>query len=265
MNGARAGPPAAELSTRPRTLCAHGHPDGRGILCLAGFGDDSTMFEPMLATDLASAHRWYTVDLPGFGDEPPFADRFATLSHLAGFLSSIVVAEGIDTVLAHSASSVIAGIAASDSGSGIRTILSLEGNLTEDDAYFSSIAAEYDTPAAFREAFLSRLDEAATDPIMARYRSRVAGADPHSLWILGNEVAAYSTRRAPGGDLLAHPGRAHYLYNPDNCAEASLRWLERSGLPATLLPGASHWATLDAPELVASAVVRVLGRGRRTS
>lgn len=105
----------------------------------------------------------------------------------------------------------VAAIAASGPGSGIRTILSLEGNLTEDDVYFSGIAAEHDTPVTFREAFLSRLDEASADPIMVRYRSRVVRADPHALWILGNEVAAYSKRRAPGEELLAHARWAHYL------------------------------------------------------
>jgi pimeloyl-ACP methyl ester carboxylesterase len=136
----------------------------------------------------------------------------------------------------------------------VDTVISLEGNLTQADAYFTGMAEEYDTPESFREAFLCRLDEASHhDPILARYRSRIVRVDPHALWILGNEVVAYSQRTTPG-DALSKAGRAHYLYNPSNCPEPSLEWLAASGMPATRLPGASHWATLDAPRVVAQAV-----------
>lgn len=248
-------------SIQPETLRTYGSPSGKSILCLAGFGDDSTMFEPLRSTDLASTYRLVTVDLPGFGEEAPVVGRFATLSHLAGFVSVVAASEGVEIVMAHSAASIVAGLVATTPTSGVNTILSLEGNLTKADAYFSGLAAEYDSPDAFREAFLSRLDEASQrDPLMARYRSRVARADPHALWILGNEVVAFSERHEPG-ELLVKAQRAHYLYNPSNCAESSLAWLEQSGLPATRLPGASHWPTLDSPQLVAQAVATVLDRG----
>jgi len=55
----------------PRSLRIRGHARGRSILCLAGFGDDSTMFDPLLSTDLAATCRIVTVDLPGFGEESP--------------------------------------------------------------------------------------------------------------------------------------------------------------------------------------------------
>jgi len=249
----------ANPGVQPETLRTHGPPGGRGVLCIAGFGDDGSMFAPFLATTITSSYRVITVDLPGFGSEPPTAGRFATLSNLAAFVAAVAAAQEVEAVLAHSAASIVAGLAATDPRSGIRTILSLEGNLTKADTYFSGIAAEFDAPAAFREAFLTRLDQAAeADPLMARYRSRVARANPHSLWVLGNDVAAYSERHRPG-DLLLRVAEAHYLYNPSNCAESSLEWLERSGLPTTKLPGASHWPTLDAPRLVARAVAEVLG------
>jgi pimeloyl-ACP methyl ester carboxylesterase len=248
----------AQWNIEPETLRTHGSPSGRGILCLAGFGDDSSMFEPLLSTDLTSAYRIVTVDLPGFGAEAPVVGRFATLSNLSEFVLAVVASEGIQTVLAHSAASIVAGLVATHPSSDVDTIISMEGNLIRDDAYFSGLAADHDTPEAFREAFLSSLDEASvTDPLIVRYRSRVVRADPHALWILGNEVVAYTDRHSPG-DLLLKAGRAHYLYNPSNCAEASLAWLDDRGLPATKLPGASHWPTVDSPRLVAQAVMTVL-------
>jgi pimeloyl-ACP methyl ester carboxylesterase len=242
----------------PVSLRTHGPEHGEGILCIAGFGDDSTMFEPLVATDLCSSFRLVTVDLPGFGEEPQISGRSATLSDLADFVTAVATQASAESVLAHSAGSVVVGLAATAPGSTIRTVISLEGNLTKADAYYSGLAAEFDTPEGFRQALLARLDPASeVDPLVSRYRSRVAQADAHALWVLGNDVAAYSKRRPPG-ELLLEVSRVHYIYNPSNCAESSLAWLARSGLPATQLHGASHWPTLDAPERVAQAVTDVL-------
>ncbi len=238
----------------PKTLRTRGPRSGPGILCLAGFGDDSSMFEPLLETDLPRDHRVVTVDLPGFGREPVVPGRSATLDGLAEFVLGVAAAERIGILLAHSAASIIAAIVATRSDSPVETVISLEGNLTKEDAYFSGTAADHESPESFREAFLRRLDQrAGEDAVLARYRSRVAGADPHALWVLGNDVFRYSDRTQPGSVLLS-VRRAHYLYNPANCPVSSLAWLETSGLPATELPGASHWATLDAPHQVARAV-----------
>jgi pimeloyl-ACP methyl ester carboxylesterase len=242
----------------PRSLRSYGSPTDPGVLCLAGFGDDSTMFEPLVGTPLSSTYRLVLVDLPGFGSEPPFVGTFATISRLSHFVNRVAESEGTEIVIAHSIASVIASAAAGSANSIITTIVSMEGNLTAPDAYYSGLAADYEHPESFREALLCRLDDAAsTDPIIARYRSRIARADPHALWILGNEAVAFGDRVVPG-EALRDAARAHYLYNPTNCSESSIAWLEDSGISAVKLPGTSHWATIDAPGLVAAAVRRVL-------
>jgi len=229
-----------------------------GILCVAGFGDDGSMFTPLAGTELAKRYRLVTFDLPGFGDEPPLTGRSATLANLAKGVGDVAAAEGTGIVMAHSVASIIASLAALRAGSGIHTILSLEGNLTAADAYFSGTAADFESPETFHEVFLTRLEGmAAEDPILARYRARVIHAQPHALWTLGRDAAAFSARVVPG-EILLESSEAHYLHNPANCADSSMNWLRGSGMSAIELPGASHWATVDAPQLVADAALRVL-------
>lgn len=242
----------------PKTLKRHGPPSSPGVLCVAGFGDDSSMFLPLVETELAARYRLVTFDLPGFGAEPALAGRDATLSNLATVVREVAEAERTAVVMAHSVASVIASLAARHPDSGIHTIISLEGNLTAADAYFSGLAADYENPIAFHEAFLVRLDEMAqSDPLIARYRSRVVHADPHALWSLGCDAAAFSARFVPG-EVLLESSEAHYLYNPGNCADPSMAWLSASGMSAIELPGASHWATVDAPDLVVDATLQAL-------
>lgn len=130
----------------PKTVKRHGPPSSPGVLCVAGFGDDSSMFLPLVETELAARYRLVTFDLPGFGAEPALAGRGA---------------------------------------------------------------------------------------------------------------AAFSARFVPGEVLLAS-SEAHYLYNPGNCADPSMAWLSASGMSAIELHGASHWATVDAPDLVVDATLQAL-------
>ena len=243
---------------QPKTLKRHGSVSAPGILCIAGFGDDSSMFLPLAETELVSRYRLVTFDLPGFGGEPPLVGRDATLSNLARVVGDVAEAEGAAVVMAHSVASIIASIAVRHPDSAVSTIVSLEGNLTAADAYFSGTAADYENPIAFHEAFLARLGAIAqSDPLIARYRSRVAHVDPYALWALGCDAAAFSARFVPG-EILLESSEAHYLYNPANCADSSMAWLRASGMSAIEVPGASHWATVDAPDLVVEAVLRVL-------
>jgi len=242
---------------RLRTVRSTGPGSAPGILCLAGFGDDRSMFEPLNGTELARRWRLVTLDLPGFGDEPPFSDRPGTLSNLGEVVRQVAESAGARIVLAHSVASIIATVACSVRDQGW-TILSLEGNLTEADAYFSGQAEDYESPEGFHAGFLERLGEVARgDAVLARYRDRVARADARALWVLGREVAAYSRRTVPGVALMG-VAEAIYLYNPDNCPKASLEWLAKSGMRKIELGGASHWAPVDAPELVGEAILQAL-------
>ncbi len=227
------------------------------ILFVAGFGDNASMFAAMHETALADTHRLRAIDLPGFG--APAQPEETTLSSLAAFVAEDARRSGAKVIVAHSVASIIASLAAKEADCPLEIILSLEGNLTAEDAYFSGTAADYDDPDSFRTAFLARLDEMAeTALVIGRYREKVAKADPLALWQLGGDARRFSDARVPG-DLLASAGRATYLYNPANCPASTLEWLERSTMDRIVLPDASHWASVDQPDLLAEKILEALG------
>lgn len=223
------------------------------MILVAGFGDNRSVFEPLLQTKLARAYSLAAIDLPGFG-APPLPGR-TTLDRLAEVVDAHARRFSSSIVLAHSVASIIASLAALRAGSPIDTILSLEGNLTADDAYFSGMAAEFDEPDKFRQAFLARLAELErTDANIARYRIAVESADPRALWELGVDVHAFSPVQTPG-DALARTERVAYFYNPTNMSSASLAWLEKSRLMGVRLSGASHWRCFDQPDVLAERLI----------
>jgi pimeloyl-ACP methyl ester carboxylesterase len=205
-----------------------------------------------MSTRLAQTHRLVPVVLPGFGASP--LRGTTTLRRLARFVDDRARKCKARLVIAHSAASIIASLAALRAGSPLDTILSLEGNLTADDAYFSGSAADYAAPEDFKAAFLTRLDAMSKDgPAIGRYRHAVARSDATALWELGCDVARLSSTCDPG-DLLLRARRAVYFYNPDNVPPATRAWLTRSPLEHVRLPNATHWKVFDQPDLLAAAL-----------
>jgi len=227
------------------------------IICVAGFGDDASMFAPLVEASQSARLELRPINLPGFGASTSHR-RETSLDSLAKTVADIAKAQRADTVLAHSVSSIIAAMAAMRTDSPITTILSLEGNLTPEDAYFSGTASAYSSASTFRQAFLSRLSEMAQgDRILSRYKCVVERANPDALWQLGCDAHRFSSMQNPGEHLEA-AAKVRYLYNPANLPEASLEWLASHALPRFELPGASHWASIDQPDQLVNTILEAL-------
>ena len=232
-------------------------PDLPSIVLVAGFGDGAAMFSAMRDTALASRYRLQPIDLPGFAGTPAL-DGPTTLEALAGVVHEVALRERARIVVAHSVASIIASLAARRPGSPIDTILSLEGNLTADDAYFSGTAADHADPDAFRAAFLQRLDDmAVAQPIIRRYRAIASIADPRALWELGRDARRFSDDQVPG-EVLCETATVWYFYNPENCPPSTLHWLRRHPMRTVKMSGATHWPSVDQPDALAQRILAAL-------
>lgn len=228
------------------------------ILFIAGFGDNASMFEGLADTHLGYSYRLVPINLPGFG-APPLAET-TTLEALAKTVADEAVKNGAEIIVAHSVASIIASLAASRPDCPLTTIISLEGNITAEDAYFSGTAADYSDAVTFCAAFLERLDEMAkASPIIRRYRNQVSKADTLALWQLGIDARRFSAKHVPGA-VLREAATVTYLYNPDNCPDSTLRWLADNKMDRIVLENATHWKSVDQPELLADKIAEALHR-----
>lgn len=227
------------------------------LLFLPGFGDDASVYDGLRQTRLAEVVDLQLLNLPGFG--APRLAGATTLAALGFFVAGQARTLGVEYVVAHSLASIIASLAVGFPGSPLKAIVSLEGNLTAADAWFSGRAADHPNPAAFRTALLARLDASLESrPDLVRYRDCVARADPQALWELGCDARAFSDKVAPG-DLLRSVGHVHYLYNPDNLPTESLEWLDANPIPRTVAAGASHSIAVDQPEVLSDFLLNLFG------
>ena len=242
----------AEMTQKPSQI----NDKSSAILLVAGFGDNATMYEGLADTQLASSYRLLPINLPGFGAQPLATGT--TLEALAQSVADEAIRHDAEIIVAHSVASIVASLAATKAGCPLKTIFSLEGNITAEDAYFSGTAADYSDPIAFRTAFLERLDEMAkTAPIIRRYRNQVSKADTLALWQLGTDARHFSASRIPG-EVLRSAANVIYLYNPDNCPDSTVRWLEENDMDRIVLENATHWASVDQPDLLADKLALAL-------
>lgn len=236
-----------------------GNPDGQAIVLLAGFGDNGSAYDGFADTVLVDDYELIAADLPGFGNTESESQPL-DLERAAQLVANVIVENDARIIMGHSLGSIIASLAASTTAPQVLTIISIEGNLTPQDAYFSGSAALYATPEQFRTEFLARLDELAKESdVVLRYRNEVARADPQSLWELGCDAHRFSSTRSPGELLQNAAPQVHYIYNPANTPPETISWLEdHPNLPRSELPGASHWMMVDQPQLLAQLIACIL-------
>jgi len=98
---------------------------------------------------------------------------------------------------------------------------------------------------------------AKTVPVIRRYRREVSKADTLALWQLGTDARRFSAEHVPGV-VLQEAANVTYLYNPDNCPDSTIRWLEENEMDRIILENATHWKSVDQPEMLADKIAEAL-------
>ena len=246
-----------DKTKRVKMTFAAKQPSNRpSIIFIAGFGGHSSMYKKLENTVLGARYDLILLNLPGFG--APTLTEKTTLNSMADCVAKKAREIGAQIVVAHSVASIIASLAARMPDCPLSTILSLEGNITPEDAYFSGTAANYADPIIFKTDFLKRLDEmASSNSIIKKYRQEIEEADPIALWQLGRDAADFSSKYVPG-EILASAADVIYFYNPENCPDSTLKWLQENPMKRVVLNSTSHWPSIDQPDLLANEIIRII-------
>jgi len=223
------------------------------VFCIHAFADDGTAFTPLAASALADDFEVVACDLPGFGASPPSPGE-ATIDECAAFVVRLAGALSPDRpyfLIAHSVGSPIAVRAASAQPDRVRALVSIEGNLTVEDAYFSGRAASYDDPQTFKAAFEDVVWVMAQDDKgLLRYHRAVRSADARSMWQLGRDAVRAGSADGFGAAYraLADAGvRSLYLWGKHNTSSQTAAFVGRHALANSAFTASGHWKSVDAP------------------
>lgn len=223
------------------------------VWCLHAFGDSHLAFRDAFAQPLARDCRVLLLDLPGHGASPPRQDGL-TLD-----TASTIVAELVDmhsdrrpvVLVGHSMAAIIATRVAHELAQ-VRLVVSVEGNLTAADAYFSGQAAAYDEPHVFCATLRKQIDGmAAENERVRQYACSLAFADAFTLWTLGRSVAACAE---PGLEYANLACASIYYWDPTRPAASAEPFIASRGLRHRPFGGLGHWPMVSDPNAFYSAL-----------
>jgi pimeloyl-ACP methyl ester carboxylesterase len=228
---------------------------GAPVLCVPGFADSGASWLP-LTEALALRCEVAVLELPGFGEAPPQSAEVT----VAGFAEVIAdVARrtwaGPVTLLGHSLGAALAVRAAHHLAEHCAAMVSIEGNLTAQDSYFSGQATRHDAPAAFKHAFAEQVRTLVADGrAPATYAESVAVADPLSMWSLGRDAIRQGAADGYGRDFATLGHRAVYLWSSTTTPPATQEFLRAHRLQHRQLTIEHHWPWTVRPDTIADLV-----------
>jgi pimeloyl-ACP methyl ester carboxylesterase len=241
---------------------------GRPALWLIhGFGESGLSLRPFFTTPLAKSFGLFVPDLPGFGASPPL-QGVTSIDRLADVVTDLIgrrTPEGPLGLVGHSLGSAVAVRVAQRLGARVVGLLSLEGNLTEADAYFSGRAALFDEPEPFKAALEQHVwGLAQENQTFRRYFANLALSDPRALWQLGLDVARSSRGHALGEEYRKLSCPSLYCWSASSASEVTQRYLRKHRIAEQRYEGAGHWPMVESP-LAIAAVIADFFRGRLSS
>lgn len=220
------------------------------VLLIPGFGDGSVSWKGLVSGRYSVA----VVDLPGVGGGARLAS--ISLTAMVEHLCDRIVQEvGPAVLIGHSLGSAIAVGAAAELPSQVVGVMSIEGNLTTDDGYFSAAAEEHGDAGSFVAWLVERVRGlVAQGDAPASYLASILQADPTTLWALGRDSARCGRADAFGAAYRALRQPTRYLWSRRSTPVATQRYLRAHGLDARESATAGHWPLERTPRWVARQV-----------
>ncbi len=234
---------------------SNGAGDGAAdIWLIHGFAESSFCYRYVMGAEPLAGYRLHAIDLPGFGVSPA-QPGCVTIAEVSGALARAIAerSAGRPVILVgHSLGAPIAVDAMGALSHLARGMVSVEGNLTAADAFFSGQAIHYIDPGAFKADFHAQIEAyKRLHAAYAGYATSVTMADAETMWRLGCDVVARSKNDALGAAYRALSLPRLYYWGKAATTDEAEAYLNAHGLDNRRFEAASHWPMIDIPEAFA--------------
>lgn len=215
---------------------------------LHGWGESPAPFRGVLASPLAERFRLFAPGLPGFGGRAPIASAMCLEGIAAWLVGEIRATSGSGPValVGHSIGGMIATRAAEALGEQVRGVVSIEGNLTRSDAFFTGQALLHDSGEELRQDGILRLAPFVQEgEVPPAYLESFKRSDPETLLEVGKSAARESHGRRAGSRYRRLRCPKVYYWGTESTHAKTRAFLARHGLEHRCFEGCGHWLMLD--------------------
>jgi len=230
----------------------HDNPSPRGsVWYVHGFCCSGHLYENVFDSVLCDDFSIYMPDFPGFGASPP-ASPPHTVADSARLLSDLIGEVGGDGpafLLSHSLGGIVGTKAAMDLGGIVKGYVSVEGNLTRQDAFLTGMSADFGDAGTFydhlAEIFLPMVQ---ADPSLRRFVAGFLSADPDSVLTWGTSCAEATGETAAGDEFRLLQIPTLFVWGGKSLPAMSRDYIERHGVNHIEFPNAGHNVMVDEPD-----------------
>ena len=220
------------------------------IWFIHGFAESSYSFSDLFFTSLKDHFNLFAPDLPGFGVSPLNTDR-TTLADATPLLIELIKScspYGRIILVGHSLGSVVCTNLAQQMRDRSIALVSIEGNLTEADAYFSGQAINHTSGEAFKAHFMSQIYKmAADDKAFQRYFASVRQANPDAMMQWGKASHELSKQSVAGKAYNSLGCPTLYYWGATSTPQATQQFIRSAEINHQEFTNSGHWPMIDQP------------------
>ncbi|MCI4671929.1 MAG: alpha/beta hydrolase [Bacteroidia bacterium] len=219
------------------------------IWFIHGFADSGLAYKEAFESVLDEHFNLFVVDMPGFGVSP-LNPGYLGLKEQAALLSTVIQEESPSTtrvnIVAHSLGGLLGTWICQEITSRINCFISVEGNLTEADGYFSSKPLDYDTAEEFATSFEEEIFQKAQQAeTYRRYYSSLRLAEPEAMrnWSLSSQ--SFTQDNKCGIEFRELTCKKIYLWGERDTPVESIQFLKDNQIANHQYDGIGHWHMVE--------------------
>ncbi len=240
----------------------------QSIWFLHGFADSGLAYKEVFESSINGHFNIYVVDLPGFGVSP-LNPTCIGIKQQAELLSKVILKETSQqdkvNIIAHSLGALIGTWVCQTLTNKINCYVSIEGNLTEADSYFSSKPLKFDTAQEFATSFQKEIFEIAKkDDRFKRYYSSIRFANPEAMRNWGFSSQEHIKGNKCGYEFKDLPGKKLYIWGDVDTPEETRDFIKTHEIPHQMYPGIGHWHMIENAGEFYSDINRIIKTGRNS-
>ncbi|MBI2083861.1 MAG: alpha/beta hydrolase [Deltaproteobacteria bacterium] len=228
-----------------------------------GFGESGLSFREAFSSPLARRFNLFVPDFPGFGVSP-YQKKFSTLPAVTELFARVIKKFSRKRpicLVAHSLGGVIGTWICERLHSQVVGYISVEGNLTRSDTFFSGLAAKAASPEKFYHDFLREIyRRSGDDESLQRYFASLRFSDPRGLVGWGRSGVKATGDNLSGREFAALRCPKIYFWGNQSAPQESVDFLKAYSLANRCFKGSGHWPMIDQSREFYESVTEFLSR-----
>jgi len=214
------------------------------------FGESGLCYREAFESKLKNKFNIFVPDLPGFGVSPNNGTPLS-IQQLTEKLKELINKISPNSnlyIVAHSVSGIIGTSLCKYFGEKINGYVSIEGNLTTKDSYYSSLPIHNSKEDFYRKYLTSVIKNSVSREDFRRYLASIYFADIDSLFEWGKSTEKIISENKPGIEFLVLKCPKVYIWGDKDTPVETQKFIEEKKIPNIFLKGVGHWPMIEVSE-----------------